>query len=239
MPEWTAAPRSPTNCPTNTFSLSISSAIRILLCKCECDFFDSSFSDALLRAFLRCRSLRLAAGSDQCCFLSWLTCFTGMREYRLLNLAGVVVRIDVVELKWRLTVDLHNGFSGSHSIVVHVRVEESKAPGNERFHLAGVKFIAHADFERPGNDRDVFPVRVTMGRDTEPIRHLQTNREVAGRGRWVAFEYGKLRTRTHNGRCRPPGNRIRGECVFFVRLLMRGAGEHQPHPREYSSHCKS
>src|SRR5260370_31754222 len=78
-----------------------------------------------------------------------------------------------------------------------------------------------------------------MGRDTEPIGHLQPNREVAGRGGRVAFEYGKLRTRTHNGRCRPPGNGIRGECVLFVRVIVRGAGECQPRPREYSSHCNN
>ena len=118
--------------------------------------------------------------------------------------------------------DLDNGFSASHGVVVHVGVEKGKAPGSERVHLVGVKLIAHADFERPRNDRDVFSVRVKMGRDAEPIRHLQANREVAGRGGWVAFEHGKLRTRTHNGRCRPPGNGIRGECVFFVRMIVRG-----------------
>src|SRR5512137_2384471 len=171
-------------------------------------------------------------------YLSWLECSPEVREYRLLTLARVVVRIDVVELKRRLPVDLHNGFPGGHGVVVHVGVEESKAPGAERFHLAGIKLIAHADFERPGNDRDVFPVRVPMGRDTEPVRHLQANRETAGRGSWVALEYGKLRTRTHNGRCRPPGNRIRGECVLFVRVIVRGAGECQPRPREYSSYYK-
>src|SRR6516225_1177261 len=160
----------------------------------------------LYARFPRCRSLGLRSGSDRCCFLRWLACSPEMREYRLLTLAGVVVRIDIVELKRRLTVDLHNSFSGGHRIVVHVGVEEGKASGNESFHLAGVKLIAHADFECSGNDRDVFPVRVPMGRDTEPIGHLQANREVAGRAGWVAFEYGKLRTRTHNGRCRAPGN---------------------------------
>src|SRR5580700_5984751 len=83
-------------------------------------------------------------------FLSWLACSPVVREYRLLTLAGVVVRIDVVELKRRLSVDLHYGFSGGHGVVVHVGVEEGKAAGNKDFHLAGVKLIAHADFERPG-----------------------------------------------------------------------------------------
>jgi len=134
--------------------------------------------------------------------------------------------------------DLDNGFSRGHGVVVHVGVEEGKAPSNENVHLAGVKLIAHADFERPGDDRDVFPARVPMRRDTEPIRHLQANRKIASRGSWVTFEYGKLRTWTYNGRCRPPGDGIRCECVFFVRVIVRGADECQPRPREYPSHCK-
>ncbi len=185
----------------------------------------------LYAGFPRCRSLGLRSGRDRRCFLSWLACSPAVREYRLLTLAGVVVRMDIVELKGRLTVDLHNGFSGGHGIVVHVGVEESKASGNESFHLAGVKLIAHADFERPGNDRDVFPVGVPMGRDTEPIRHLQANREVAGRCSWVTFEYGELRTRTHNRRRWPPRNGFRRESIFFVSVIVRGTGEKPAPPK--------
>ena len=68
--------------------------------------------------------------------------------------------------------NLDNGFSGGHGIVVHVGIEKGKAPGNERFHLVGVKLVAHANFERSGNDRHVFSVWVPMGSDAEPIRHL-------------------------------------------------------------------
>jgi hypothetical protein len=93
--------------------------------------------------------------------------------------AGVIVSIDVVELKWRLSVDLHDSLSASHGIVMHVGIEKGKAPCSERFHLVGIELIAHADFERPGNDRDVFPLRVPMGSDAEPIRHLQANGKVA------------------------------------------------------------
>src|SRR5260370_33266913 len=70
--------------------------------------------------------------------------------------AWVVARIDVVELQGRLAVDLHDSLTASHGVVVHVGVEKGKAPGNERFHLVGVKLIAHADFERSGNNGDVF-----------------------------------------------------------------------------------
>lgn len=97
--------------------------------------------------------------------------------------------------------DLHNGFSGGHGVVVHVGVEEGEAPGNECVHLIGVKLIAHADFKRPGNDGHVFPFRVPMWRDAEPIGHFQANRVVARRCGWVAFEHGKLRARANNGRC--------------------------------------
>jgi len=68
--------------------------------------------------------------------------------------------------------DLDNGFSAGHGIVVHVGVEKREAPGDEHFHLVGIKLVAHANFERSGNDRDVFSVRVPVGRDAEPIRHL-------------------------------------------------------------------
>jgi len=119
--------------------------------------------------------------------------------------ARVIIRIDVVELQGRLTVDLHDSFSASHGVVVHVGVKKSKAPGSERFHFVGVEFIAHPDFEGPGNDRDVFPLRVPMGRDAKPIRHLQANREVTGRGGWVAFEHSELRTRRTTGGAGPQG----------------------------------
>src|SRR4029077_8118297 len=102
----------------------------------------------------------------------------------LLIPAWVIVWIDVVELKRRLPMDLHDSFSTRHCEVVHVRIEKGKAPGGERFHLVSVKFIAHADFERPGNDGDVFPLRVPMRSDAEPIRHLQSNGEIAGGSGW-------------------------------------------------------
>jgi hypothetical protein len=87
----------------------------------------------------------------------------------------VIVRIDVVELKGRLAEDLYNGFSASHGVVAHVGVEKGKAPGYERAHLVAVKFIPHPDFEPPGDDSDVFPLRVPMGRDALAIGHLQAN----------------------------------------------------------------
>ena len=91
---------------------------------------------------------------------------------RLPSSARVVVRIDVVELQGRLAVDLYDSFSASHGVVVHVGVEKCKASGGERGHLVGFEFIAHPDFEGPGNDRDVFALRVEMGRDAEAIWHL-------------------------------------------------------------------
>jgi hypothetical protein len=79
-------------------------------------------------------------------------------------------------------VDLHNRFSADHGVMVHIGVKKSKAAGGERFHFVGVELIAHPEFEGPRNDGDIFAFQVKMGRDTEPIRHLQANREVAGLG---------------------------------------------------------
>ena len=106
----------------------------------------------------------------------------------------------------------------------------AKLPAMNAFIFVGVEFIAHADFERSGDDRDVFAVRVPMGRDAEAIRHLQANREVAGGGARVAFEYGKLRAGTYDWRRRAPGNGVRREWVLLVRIIVRGDGE-KPVPR--------
>jgi hypothetical protein len=153
--------------------------------------------------------------------------------------ARVVVGIDVVELKGRLAVDLDNGFSASHGVVVHVGIEKSKATGRERGHFVDFEFITHANLERTGNDRDVFALRVKMRRDAETVRHLQANREVAGGGGWVAFEYGELRARTNNGWRRSPGNSIRRERVSLMRVSLRNRGDKLARPGEKSSYCEN
>ena len=89
--------------------------------------------------------------------------------------------------------DLHDSLAASHGVVVHVGVEKGKAAGNERFHLVDFKLIAHADFERSGNNGDVFPAGVEVGVNAEAIGHLQANREVAGGSGWVAFKHRELR----------------------------------------------
>ena len=53
--------------------------------------------------------------------------------------------------------NLHNGFSAGHSVVVHLGIEKGKASRDERFHLVRVELIPHPDFERARDDRDVFP----------------------------------------------------------------------------------
>src|SRR5712672_2655916 len=151
--------------------------------------------------------------------------------------AWVVLRIDVVELQRGLPVNLHDGFSASHGEVVHVGIEKGKAPGSERLHFVGFELIAHSKLERSGDDGDVFPVWMPMGRNAEPIRHLQANCKVtAGRG-WVTLEYGELRARANDRRRRTPRDGLRGKRVFFVRMIVRGAGEKQTRPSEQSSHC--
>src|SRR5580704_15737666 len=111
--------------------------------------------------FLSKFDLKLGPGSD---CTSWTLCSPIP--------ARVVVRIDIVELERRLAVDLYDGLSASHSEVVHVRVKKGKATGRECSHFVGFELIPHADFERSGNDRDVFAIRVPMRGNAEPIRHL-------------------------------------------------------------------
>jgi hypothetical protein len=151
--------------------------------------------------------------------------------------AWVILWIDVVELQRRLPMYLHDRFSASHREVVHVGIEERKASGGERFHLVRFKLVAHSEFERPGNHRYVFPVRVPVWRDSESIRHLQPNREIPGCRCRVALQHRELCTRPHHWRRRPPGNRIRRECVDLVRVLARCACEQHSPSRQQSSHC--
>src|ERR1700730_4983704 len=102
-----------------------------------------------------------------------------VRRPNLLFPAWVVLRMDVVELKWRFPVDLHNRFSAGHGKVMHVRVKKSEAAGCERFHFVGLEVVAHSDFEGSRDDRHIFAFRMKMRRNAKPIRHLQSNREVA------------------------------------------------------------
>ena len=48
-----------------------------------------------------------------------------------LLLARVVCRIDIVKLQWRVAVDLHDDFAGSHRVVMHVGIEIGEAAGGE------------------------------------------------------------------------------------------------------------
>ncbi len=136
--------------------------------------------------------------------------------------------------------DLHDSLTASHGVVVHVGVEKGKAPRNKRFHLAGVKLITHADFERSGNDSDVFPAGVEVRINAETIGHLQTNGEVAGGSGGVAFEHRELRARAHDRRGRSPRNGIRSESVGFVRSMVCGCADwpRRPSERTGQSECK-
>ena len=51
------------------------------------------------------------------------------RQSDYLLRARVLLRIDIVELKGSFAVDLHDRFAASHGVVVHVRIEETKAAG--------------------------------------------------------------------------------------------------------------
>ena len=53
------------------------------------------------------------------------------RDARNLFLARVVIRIDIVKLQGRISVNLHYDLAGGHRIVVHVRVEKGETAGGE------------------------------------------------------------------------------------------------------------
>src|ERR1700731_4064959 len=67
---------------------------------------------------------------------------------RLLFTAWVIVRIDIVELHRRHSVDLHHDFSAGHCVVMHIGIEKSKTAGRVFSHLAFIKAVSHPDFER-------------------------------------------------------------------------------------------
>ena len=71
--------------------------------------------------------------------------------------------------------DLHHDFSTGHRVVMHVRIEKRKASSWESAHFALIEGIAHANLESPGDNRDVFPLRMPMRRDAVSVWHLQAH----------------------------------------------------------------
>src|SRR6516162_6215677 len=69
--------------------------------------------------------------------------------------AGVVIRIDVIELQWRSAVDLDHNFAAGHCIVMHVGIQISETARGKISHLGFIKAISHPDFESSRDDRDV------------------------------------------------------------------------------------
>ena len=125
----------------------------------------------------------------------------------------VVVRVDVVELKRRLTVDLHDGLAASHGVVVHVGVQEGERAGNESVHSVGFELVAHTQLERSRDYRDILPQRVEMGSDPVAVGHLQTHGVFTARSAGIAFEHGKLGARIQEWRSRAEGHLIGSEAV--------------------------
>ena len=141
----------------------------------------------------------------------------------------VVFRIDVIELQGSLSVDLHDRFSLSHGVVVHVGSRKAKLPATKVFILLASNSSPIPTLNVPEMMVTFSRLRVPMGRDAEPIRHLQANGVVAAGSGWVALEHRKLRAWTHNRRRRTPGNGLRGEYVLFVQDAPRVAsGESRP-----------
>src|SRR5215469_5224836 len=61
----------------------------------------------------------------------------------------VIVRIDIVELEGRHSVNLHHDLSACHRVMMHVWVEIGEAAGRELSHLRLIEAIAHSDSKGP------------------------------------------------------------------------------------------
>src|ERR1700683_4127518 len=76
--------------------------------------------------------------------------------------AGIIRRVDVVELYRRLPVDLDHSLSGRRGVVVHAGIEVGEAAGAEAHHLSGIEAVAHSNFQGPREHGDVLPVGMGM-----------------------------------------------------------------------------
>src|SRR5262252_1171786 len=144
------------------------------------------------------------------------------RERHLPTLAGVVVGIDEVELKWGLAMYLHDNLSAGHGIVMHVRVEKSKTASGKGRHLACVKVIAHAHLECAFEHSDILAKGMKVRWDAVPVRHFQTHCEVPRCCGGIAFKHSKLCTGREERRCGTPGNGVGSQRVAL--LVRTGVG---------------
>src|SRR5271169_909464 len=110
-----------------------------------------------------------------------------MLAARLFLAAWIVSRIDVIEFRRRLTMNLNYRLARGHSVVVHAGLEVRETAGWEAHHFTGFKLIAHADSQRPREDSHVLPVGVRMRRDLVAVRHLEANCETARGSHRVAL----------------------------------------------------
>src|ERR1700677_3251715 len=118
--------------------------------------------------------------------------------------AGIVGRVDVIELHRRLAVNLNHSFPRCASVVVHARVQIGKAAGRKLHRLAVIPLISHANFQRSRNHCHVFSQWMGVGSDFVSIWHLQANGVISRRSHGIAFEHGQLCSRWDKRRSRSP-----------------------------------
>lgn len=83
--------------------------------------------------------------------------------------------------------NLNDGFARRRRVVVHTGVEVSETAGRETHHLAGIELIAHPHFQGAGENRHIFAMRMGVRRNPVTVRHLESNREVAGGGHGITL----------------------------------------------------
>src|SRR5579864_7771197 len=91
---------------------------------------------------------------------------------RLFLAAGIVFRIDVIELHWCHAVNLDYRLAAGRDVVVHVGIEIGKATRREARHLTLIEVIAHPNLQGPRDHRYVFALGMPMRRDSISRRHL-------------------------------------------------------------------
>src|SRR6185437_5833269 len=113
---------------------------------------------------------------------------------------------------------LHNYVPARHRVMVHVGIEICEAACWKTRHFGVVEGIAHADFECAGDDGHIFTVGMPVRRYAVAIRHLDANREVAGRCRRITLQHGDLRTGCNEWRWRSPRNCVGRYCIVLLAL---------------------
>src|SRR5687768_10982862 len=95
----------------------------------------------------------------------------------LLFVARVVGRVQVLDRPRPVAVELHHGLALDPDEVLHARGPRAVSAGGERLGLGRVELLAHAEVERPRNDRHALRLGVGVRRDPVAVGHFHPEHE--------------------------------------------------------------